>query len=123
MPDLVLTDLRMPVMNGFELLTRVIAESPDTPIIIFSGIGMMPDVIEALHLGAWGYLTKPMTETTILLHAVNKALERSNMLRDSRHYQQLLEQTVRERTKTLEDKLQERRKAEGLVIRAKQEWE
>lgn len=123
MPDLVLTDLRMPVMNGFELLTRVIAESPDTPIIIFSGIGMMPDVIEALHLGAWGYLTKPMTEMTILLHAVNKALERSNMLRDSRHYQQLLEQTVRERTKTLEDKLQERRKAEGLVIRAKQEWE
>lgn len=122
-PDLVLTDLRMPVMDGFELLTKVIAESPDTPIIILSGVGTMSDVIEALRLGAWDYLTKPIPEMDILLHSVDKALERSKMLRDSRQYQQLLEQTVRERTQKLEDELKERRKIEGLVIRAKQEWE
>jgi PAS domain S-box-containing protein len=122
-PDLVLTDLRMPVMDGFELLTKVIADSPDTPILILSGIGTMTDVIEALHLGAWDYLTKPMTEMSILLHAINKALERSKMLRDSHNYQQLLEQTVRDRTQKLEDELQERKKIEQLVIRAKQEWE
>ncbi len=122
-PDLVLTDLRMPVMDGFELLTRVIAESPDTPLLILSGVGTMIDVIEALHLGAWDYLTKPITETSILSYAVNKALERSKMLRDSRNYQQLLEQTVRNRTQKLEDELEERKKIERLIIRAKQEWE
>lgn len=122
-PDLVLTDLRMPVMDGFELLTRVTAKSPETPILILSGVGTMTDLIEALHLGAWDYLTKPITETSILLYAVEKALERSKMLRDSRNYQQLLEQTVRARTQKLEDELKERKKIERLIIRAKQEWE
>ncbi len=122
-PDLVLTDLRMPVMDGFELLTRIIAESPDTPVIILSGVGTMTDVIEALHVGAWDYLTKPIPEMSILLHAINKALQHSRMLRDSHNYQQILEQTVRERTQKLEDELHERKKIERLVIRAKQEWE
>lgn len=122
-PDLVLTDLRMPVMDGFELLTRIAVESPDTPIIIFSGVGTMADVIEALRLGAWDYLTKPIVELGVLFHAVDKALERSKMVRESRQYQQILEQTVRDKTHKLEDELRERRKIEGLVIRAKQEWE
>ena len=122
-PDLVFTDLRMPVMDGFELLTKVINESPDTPVIIISGVGTMTDVIEALHLGAWDYLTKPIEEMSILVHTIDKALERSKMQRDSSNYQQLLEQTVHERTQKLEDELQERKKIERLVIRAKQEWE
>ena len=122
-PDLVLTDLRMPVMDGFELLSKVIVESPDTPVIILSGVGTMIDVIEALKLGAWDYLTKPLPELSILLHAVNKALERSRMLHDAHNYQQLLEQTVRDRTQALVSELQERKRIEQLVIRAKQEWE
>ncbi|MBU0663828.1 MAG: response regulator [Proteobacteria bacterium] len=122
-PDLVLTDLRMPVMDGFEFLTKVIADSPGTPIIILSGVGTMNDVIEALRLGAWDYLTKPIAEMSILLHAINKAMERVKMLHDSRNYQQTLELKVLERTQKLEEELEERKRIEGLVIRAKQEWE
>lgn len=122
-PDLVLTDLKMPKMSGLELLTRIATTSPDTPVIIISGVGTVNDVIEALQLGAWDYLTKPIQDTDILLHAVNKALERSRMIHDARNYQELLEQTVRERTKKLEDELRERKKIEQLVIKAKQEWE
>jgi PAS domain S-box-containing protein len=122
-PDLVLTDLRMPVMNGLELMTKVIAASPDTPIIILSGVGTMSDVIEALRLGAWDYLTKPTPEMSILVHAIEKVLERARLLHESRSYQQRLEEKVQERTQALEEELTERRKIEGLVIRAKQEWE
>lgn len=122
-PDLVLTDLRMPIMDGFEFLTKVITDSPDTPIIILSGVGTTDDVIKALHLGAWDYLAKPIAELSILFHAIKKALERANMLQDSRNYQQNLEHTVQERTKKLEEELTERKKIEGLVIRAKKEWE
>ncbi|MDD3814174.1 MAG: response regulator [Desulfocapsaceae bacterium] len=122
-PDLVLTDLRMPEMDGFEFLTKVIADSPETPIIILSGVGTMDDVIKALHIGAWDYLTKPIEEMSILFHAIKKALERAKMLHNSRNYQQILEQTVQERTQKLEEELKERKRIERLVIRAKQEWE
>ncbi len=122
-PDIVLTDLRMPVMDGIELLTKINGTSPDIPVIILSGVGTMLDVIEALRIGAWDYLTKPINEMSILLHAINKGLERSKMLRDSRNYKQLLEHTVQERTQKLEDELLERKRVERLVFRAKQEWE
>lgn len=122
-PDLVLTDLRMPVMDGFQLLNRIIGESPDTPVIVFSGVGTLTDVIEAIGLGAWDYLSKPIPDMTILSHAVSRALDRLKLVRTSRDHQQILEQTVRERTRKLADELKERKKIEQLVINAKNEWE
>ncbi len=122
-PDLVLTDLRMPVMDGMELLAKITVESPGTPVIILSGVGTMDDVIEAMRLGACDYLTKPVLEMSYLLHAIKKALLRSKILHDSLNYQQLLEQTFGEKTKKLEDELQGRKKIEKLVLNAKQELE
>lgn len=122
-PDLVLTDLRMPVMDGFQLLNRIIGESPDTPVIVFSGVGTLTDVIEAIGLGAWDYLSKPIQDMTILSHAVNRALDRLKFVRTSRNHQQILEQTVRERTRKLADELKERKQIEQLVTNAKNEWE
>ena len=46
-PDIVFTDLRMPVMDGFEVITRISAESPDTPIIVISGAGLVKEAIHA----------------------------------------------------------------------------
>jgi len=122
-PDLVLTDLRMPVMDGFQLLSRILAESPDTPVIVISGVGTLTDVIEAIGLGAWDYLSKPIPDMSILSHAVNRALDRLKLVRTSRDHQQILEQTVRERTRKLADELKERKKIEQLVTNAKNEWE
>jgi PAS domain S-box-containing protein len=122
-PDLVVTDLHMSVMDGFELLIRIVAEFPDTPVIILSGVGTMDDVIEVIGLGAWDYLRKPIADMTILLHAVNKAMDRLTLLRNSLNYQQILEETVRDRTQKLEAELRERERIEQLVISAKQELE
>ncbi|MGE5342615.1 MAG: response regulator [Candidatus Omnitrophota bacterium] len=111
-PDLVLVDLRMPEINGMEVLARIRKQSPDTPIIIMSGTGVIRDVVEALRLGAWNYLLKPIEDLTVLRHAVEKALERARLIRENRLYQEHLEEEVKRRTFELEKTAQELRKSE-----------
>ncbi len=129
-PDILLTDLRMPKLDGMQLIQTVTEEYPHIPVIIFSGMGTMSDVIEALRAGAWDYLTKPITNLDILVHSINKALERAKLLRQEKLYQEKLEQEVNKRTielqqqnRQLEQEIQERKVQEALVLHAKQEWE
>ncbi len=76
-PDLVLLDLHMPEMDGFEVLQAIESRSKDVPVIIISGVGSQKDTTKALRLGAWDYITKPFQELDILKHAVEKSLERA----------------------------------------------
>ncbi len=95
-PDLVLCDLRMPKLDGLEVLQEISRSSPDTPVIIVSGAGMIGDAIQALKRGAWDYITKPIPDMQVLEAAVNKALERSRLVKENRAYQNKLEQLNRE---------------------------
>ena len=70
--DLVLVDLRMPEMDGLEVLDHITGEKPETPLIVVSGTGVISDAIEALHKGAWDYLLKPIRRER-LEEALNKA--------------------------------------------------
>lgn len=90
-PDLVLCDLRMPEMDGLDVLAVVTEEFPETPIIVVSGMGGLGDAIKALKLGAWDYVTKPIEDMAVLEHAINKALERGRLLRENREYREHLE--------------------------------
>ncbi len=101
-PDLVMVDLRMPEMDGLEVLATVTRVQPDTPIIIISGTGVLSDVVAALQLGAWDYLLKPVHDLNILQHAVVKALERAQLIKENRAYSTHLEEMVRIRTQQLE---------------------
>jgi serine phosphatase RsbU (regulator of sigma subunit) len=92
-PDVVLCDLRMPEMDGLEVLAAVKAQFPEMPIIVVSGMGRLSDAIAALKLGAWDYITKPIEDMAVLEHAINQALERSELLRKNREYQEHLEST------------------------------
>ncbi|MCW8883175.1 MAG: EAL domain-containing protein [Sedimenticola sp.] len=100
-PDLVLVDLRMPEVDGLQVLAHVVSNSPDTPIIVVSGTGVIDDVIEALHLGAWDYMLKPLQDLSVLLHAVRKNLDRSRLTLENRAYQEHLELEVQKRTEEL----------------------
>ncbi|MCK9240743.1 histidine kinase dimerization/phosphoacceptor domain -containing protein [Desulfocurvus sp.] len=100
-PDLVLVDLRMPEVDGLDVLAKVTSESPLTPIIVVSGTGVLQDAIEALRLGAWDYVTKPVQDMAVLEHAVTKALERAELLRRKESYSEELEREVRRRTAEL----------------------
>jgi len=58
--DLVISDLKMPGLSGEELLEKVLAESPGTPVIILTGHGTVENAVKAMRAGAWDFLTKPV---------------------------------------------------------------
>ncbi len=101
-PDLVLCDLRMPEMDGLDVLEYIKSHSPDTPIIVISGTGVIGDAIDAIHKGAWNYLLKPIQDMSVLLHAINQAIERSRLIIENRAYQEHLEDEVTKRTDALQ---------------------
>jgi len=90
-PDLVICDLRMPVMDGLRLLRRIMEVTDEVPVIVVSGAGVMTDVVEALRLGASDYLMKPVVDLGVLEHSVERSLERSLLIRENYRYRVELE--------------------------------
>jgi len=111
-PDLVLVDLRMPGIGGLDVIAAIKEESPETPVIVVSGTGNISDAIEALRLGAWDYLLKPVQELAVLRHAVDNALERARLMGENRRYQERLEEEIAKRTKELAAALERLRASE-----------
>ncbi len=101
MPDLVFTDLRMPVMDGFAVVERLAVDYPEMPVVVISGMGNVNEAIQALHLGAWDYITKPIEDLEIIEITSKRVLERSRLKRENREYRERLEQLVAERTRQL----------------------
>ncbi|RMR54323.1 Response regulator [Pseudomonas cichorii] len=95
-PDLVICDLRMPQMGGLELIRQVTGLSPQTPVIVVSGAGVMSDAVEALRLGAADYLIKPLEDLAVLEHSVHRALDRARLLQENQNYREKLETANRE---------------------------
>ncbi|PIE61459.1 MAG: histidine kinase [Desulfobacterales bacterium] len=101
-PDLALLDLRMPEMDGLELIQQSKKVLPNTPMIVISGANRIGDVVSSLKYGGWDYIEKPVQDLSILGYAVKKALEKARLIRENMEYQAKLEQMVQERTKELE---------------------
>ncbi len=93
-PDLILCDLRMPVMDGLTMLTQVRQEASDIPFIVVSGAGVMTDVVEALHLGASDFMVKPIVDLEVLEYAINRALEKAQLLMENKRYRASLEEAI-----------------------------
>jgi len=73
--DLVITDLRMPRMNGLDLLRNIRAMSPQVPVLIVTAFGEWTTYIEAMECGCVDYLSKPVRREDILM-AARKSLAR-----------------------------------------------
>ena len=73
-PDLVLTDLRMPEMNGVEVVKQIKLSSPSTPVIVLTGTGDPDAQAEALRFGAKMCLLKPVKDLAELELAIAQAL-------------------------------------------------
>lgn len=78
-PDMVMTDLRMPVMDGFALVEAITAEFEFTPIVVVSGVGAVDEAVRAMRLGAWDYLSKPIVNFDELQITLERCLERAGI--------------------------------------------
>ncbi len=102
-PDLVVLDLRMPQMDGLQVLESIKEKSPDTPLVVASGTGNISAVVEALHLGAWDYILKPIEDMSVLYHSIQKCLKESRLKKENKLYQEQLEDLVDQRTLELKE--------------------
>ncbi|WP_020586036.1 hybrid sensor histidine kinase/response regulator [Desulfobacter curvatus] len=113
-PDLILCDLQMPGINGLDVVRMVKKEFKKIPILIVSGAGVLDDAIEAVRLGAWDYLVKPLFNLDILLQAVKKALDRAKLIAENEAYQKNLE----EQTVKLQQEVEDRKRTEKQLVQA-----
>jgi putative nucleotidyltransferase with HDIG domain len=102
--DLVISDIMMGGMSGLELIPRVRELSPDTVVIMISGVQTVESAIHALRAGAFDYVMKPFD-----LHhveaAVSRALEHHFLRVEKRRYETYLEEMVAQRTEELDGAL------------------
>jgi PAS domain S-box-containing protein len=101
-PHVVITDIRMPHVDGLEVLRRL-RESDDTvAVILVTGHGDLDHAIKALRTGAYDFLQKPIN-ADILLSTVRQGMEHCRLKRFAKDYTQVLEAQVEERTRELAD--------------------
>jgi putative nucleotidyltransferase with HDIG domain len=102
--DVVLTDVRMPGVSGMELLRTVLECSPDTAVIMVTGMADTQLAVEAMKLGAYDYVTKPFLSDELIL-SVKRAIEKRRLIRENRTYQERLEERVAEQTREIQEHL------------------
>ena len=119
-PALILSDLRMPEMDGLGLLEELATEAPETPVIIFSGVGAKPEIIQAFRAGAWDYITKPIDDIDSLIEKIEQTLMQAQM---TYGYSDSMEKAVKKKTAELEKECQKRKELEIKIAYAKQELE
>jgi two-component system response regulator GlrR len=79
LPNILITDLRMPGMDGLQLFEAVHRRYPLLPVLILTANGTIPDAVNAMQRGVFGYITKPFEGADLMLE-VNRALEVSSTL-------------------------------------------
>lgn len=99
-PDLVLSDIVMPEMDGLRLLESIQSRDGDVPVIMVTALHDINTAIEAIRRGAYDYLLKPFEKEQLYM-SVRRALEHRRLTTDNRRYQTELEKLVAERTEQL----------------------
>ena len=96
-PDLVLSDIVMPEMDGLKLLAQLREIDTDVPVIMVTAMHDISIALEAIRNGAYDYVLKPFEKDQLYL-SVHRALEHRRLVMENRTYQSDLERLVAERT-------------------------
>jgi DNA-binding NtrC family response regulator len=88
--NLVITDLKMPTLDGIEVLELVKKIDADIPVIVITAFGTLEAAEEAVHRGAYDFITKPFRKEQILV-AVERALEWQRIIKENRKLKSRIE--------------------------------
>ncbi|MDY7077708.1 MAG: response regulator [Chloroflexota bacterium] len=91
----VLVDLRMPQVDGLEVIATLRAEQPALPVVVISGTGVLGDAVEAMRLGAWDYVTKPIRDIDEIEVVVGRVMEKARLVTERDRYQLEIEHLTR----------------------------
>jgi two-component system NtrC family response regulator len=92
--DLVLTDMKMPSMDGIELLGRIKGKNPDLPVVMMTAYGTVEKAVEAMQLGAFNFILKPF-QNEALIQIIRKAVSTYRVLKENRRLVDALESRYR----------------------------
>ncbi|NQY67489.1 MAG: sigma-54-dependent Fis family transcriptional regulator, partial [Flavobacteriales bacterium] len=91
--DLVLCDIKMPAMDGIEVLERINILNPDLPIIMVSGHGTLDTAVDAIKKGAFDFIQKPL-DLNRLLVSVRNALDRNTLVTETKQLKKKISKTM-----------------------------
>lgn len=92
--DLVLTDMKMPAMDGIELLEHIKEKDPELPVIMMTAHGTVDKAVEAMQKGAYSYILKPFENDRLILY-VKKAIEMFRVVKENRRLRNQVESLYR----------------------------
>src|ERR671919_1067462 len=101
-PPLIVTDMRMPEMDGLAFLEAVRNRYPDASVIMLTGVGETRTAVDCLHRGAADFLQKPISMGELQAR-VTRALEKRALVLQNRFYQQHLERQVQEQAQRIQE--------------------
>ena len=92
--EVVLTDMKMPGMDGIEFCSRLAADRPDVPVIVMTAFGSLETATAAIRAGAYDFVTKPI-ELELLAVILRRAVERRQLQEQIRTLREAVERTSR----------------------------
>lgn len=101
--DVILLDINMPGMDGFETIAALNGLQHDIPVIFLTGAGSMDYAVKAINLGAYDFLTKPIEDLDIFNVKIRRAIEKRMFIRREYHYKRELENDIRTKAAELEE--------------------
>lgn len=102
--DVIILDINMPGMDGFETLEQLNRKHVDIPVLFLTGVGSMDYAVKAINLGAYDFLTKPIVDIELFHIKVKQAVEKRHFLQHEKAYKKNLESEVRAKTRELAEK-------------------
>ena len=112
--DAVVTDIKMPGMDGLELLAEIRSRRPDTPTLMITGLGETDLVVEALRGGACDFIQKPI-DREYFVASLRRAMQMRELSRRAKEEQLALERHISELESRVEDRAQRLRERKRVV--------
>jgi len=110
--DVVITDIKMPEISGFDLLDHLNEINQEMPVILMTGYADLDIAVDAIKKGAFDFIIKPC-HPEYLLHSIHKAIEHNHYIKLKENQKSYLEDMVKQRTEELNAS---RKRAEGLSM-------